>query len=149
LRSSGVNSARRSEDAIEPRLWLRSGAPECRLPYDRGARRDAVPARVFRQRAGHRLVPSDGSAHPPPSVCDGFGQPIVIGRARALLFPQVLTKVPMHINIRCIYAYINTREANDGNEASDYGRHWGNWWRGRAALAARGCFRARSGAPRG
>jgi len=27
----------------------------------RGARRDAVPARVFRQRAGHRVVPSDGS----------------------------------------------------------------------------------------
>src|SRR5262249_59639782 len=77
-------------------------------------------------------------------------KPLVWARTQlALLFPQVLRKVPMHISIRCIYAYRNTREANDGNEASDYGRHWGNWWRGRAALAARGCFRPRSGAPRG
>lgn len=30
---------------VEPRSWLRSGG---RLPYDRGARREAVPTRVFR-----------------------------------------------------------------------------------------------------
>ena len=34
----------------EPQSWLRSGASECRLPYDRGPRRDAVPA-VFSENA--------------------------------------------------------------------------------------------------
>ena len=38
-------------------------------------------ARMSPYRDRHRVVTSDGSAHPPPSLCDGFGQPIVM-RAR-------------------------------------------------------------------
>lgn len=38
---------------------------------------DSAPAIALYHRMGPRI--------PPPSVCDGFGQPIVIGRARVAI----------------------------------------------------------------